>query len=53
MWSKEESDRIQAIAKETVEGIKTMAIPEGLQIAKGPDAVFEWLMEEVPKLIES
>jgi hypothetical protein len=52
MWTPEESDRIQAIAKTAVPGIKTMAIPEGLQVAKGPDGVFEWLMENVPRLIE-
>lgn len=44
---------MRATAKEVVPGIKTTAIPEGLQVAKGPDGVFEWLMEELPKLIES
>lgn len=53
MWTLEESDYIRQIARETVPGIKTMAIPEGLQVQKGPDAVFEWLMEKVPELIES
>lgn len=53
MWAKEQSDEIRAVAKEVVPGIKTTAIPEGLQVAKGRDAVFEWLMEELPKLIDS
>jgi len=52
MWTREESERIQNIAREAVPGVRTMAIPEGLQVEKGPDGVFEWLMLEVPKLIE-
>jgi hypothetical protein len=53
MWSKSESDEIQRIAKETVPGIKTMAIPQGLQAEKGPDAVVEFLKEKWPGLVEA
>jgi hypothetical protein len=53
MWSKSESDEIQRIAKETVPGIKTMAIPQGLQVEKGPDAVVEFLKEKWPDLVEA
>jgi len=53
MWSEEESDYIQKLAKEIVPGIKTHAIPEGLQVEKGPDAVVEYLTENVPKLLDS
>jgi len=53
MWTKEESDEIQRIAKATVSGIKTMAIPQGLQAEKGPDAVVEFLKEKWPGLVES
>jgi len=53
MWSKSESDEIQRIAKETVPGIKTMAIPQGLQVEKGPDAVVEFLKEKWPGLVEA
>lgn len=53
MWTPEESDKIQAIAKETVPGITTMALPEGLQVEKGPDGVFIYIMEKLPGLIES
>tara|TARA_R110002060_G_scaffold52073_4_gene63023 strand:+ start:550 stop:711 length:162 start_codon:yes stop_codon:yes gene_type:complete len=52
MWTKEESDEIQKIAKETVAGIKTMAIPQGLQVEKGPDAIVEFLKEKWPGLVE-
>jgi len=53
MWTKEESDQIQAIAKETVPGIKTMAIPHGLQVDKGPDAIVEFLREKWPEVVGS
>lgn len=53
MWTAEESDEIQRIAKETVSGIRTMAIPFGLQVEKGPDAVVTFLKENWPRLVES
>ena len=53
MWTPEESDKIQSIAKKEVPGIKTMAIPQGLQVEKGPDAIVSFLLERVPGLIES
>ncbi|PMD65445.1 uncharacterized protein K444DRAFT_640349 [Hyaloscypha bicolor E] len=52
MWTQEESDEIQRIARETVPGIKTMAIPQGLQVEKGPDGVVEFLKERWTSLIE-
>ncbi|KFY10668.1 hypothetical protein V491_07535 [Pseudogymnoascus sp. VKM F-3775] len=51
MWTLEESNRIQAIARETVPGIKTMALPQGLQVEKGPDAVVEYIIEKWPGLV--
>jgi hypothetical protein len=51
MWTKEESDEIQRIAKEAVPGIKTMAIPQGLQVEKGPDAIVEFVKEKWPGLV--
>jgi len=53
MWTKEESDEIRRIAKETVPDVKTMAIPHGLQVEKGPDAVVEFLKEQWPGLVDS
>lgn len=53
MWTPEESSEVFAIARKIVPGIKTMAIPTGLQVEKGPDAVVEFLKEKVPGLIES
>jgi hypothetical protein len=53
MWTPEQSQEIQAIARETVPGIKTMALPQGLQAQKGPDAVVQYLVEKLPGLINS
>ena len=52
MWTKAESDEIQRIARETVPGFRTMAIPAGLQVEKGPDAVVAFLKEKWPGVIE-
>jgi hypothetical protein len=53
MWTKEESDEIQRIAKELVPGIQTIAIPQGLQVEKGPDAVVEFIKEKWPGLVDN
>ena len=51
MWTPETSRRIQSIARHNVPGIKTHAIPQGLQVEKGPDAVIEYLKEQIPKVL--
>lgn len=53
MWTPEESTKIQAIAKEVIPAIKTMALPPGLQVEKGPDAVVEYIKEKWPGLVGS
>ena len=53
MWTPEQSSEIQAIARSVVPGIKTTALPQGLQVERGPDAVVEYLFEKVPSLIDS
>ncbi|TVY26825.1 hypothetical protein LHYA1_G004816 [Lachnellula hyalina] len=53
MWTPAQSSEIQSIARSIIPGIKTMAIPQGLQVEKGPDAIVEFLLEKVPLLIES
>lgn len=52
MWTAEESGRIRAVARETVPGIKTHAILQGLQVERGPDAVVEYLKERLPGIID-
>ena len=41
------------MARSVVPSIKTTALPQGLQVEKGPDAVVEYLIEKVPALIDS
>ncbi|KAH6987526.1 hypothetical protein BKA56DRAFT_577039 [Ilyonectria sp. MPI-CAGE-AT-0026] len=51
MWTPEEASTIFATAKSVVPDIKTHAIPTGLQVEKGPDAIVDYLVEQVPKLL--
>lgn len=52
MWTAEESDKIFSIAREINTKIKTLAIPFGMQIEKGPDAVVEFLVSGWGPLVE-
>ena len=51
MWTLEESQKAFATAREIMPDIKTHAIPQGLQVQKGPDAVVEYLKEQIPVLL--
>ena len=51
MWSADEVQQIQAIAKSVKPDIRMHAIPYGLQVERGPDAVVEYLVENVPKML--
>jgi hypothetical protein len=51
MWTPEQSAEIQRIAKEIVPDIKTHAIPQGLQVERGPDAIVEYLEEQIPIIL--
>jgi hypothetical protein len=53
MWTAEEAEKIQSMARAIVPDIKTHAIPTGLQVEKGPDAIVEYLVEKVPGLLDS
>jgi hypothetical protein len=52
MWTPEESAKIHQIARSIVPDIKLHAIPEGLQVKYGPDAIVEYLIDNVPRVIE-
>jgi uncharacterized heparinase superfamily protein len=52
MWSADEAAQIRSIAKNINPDIKTHAIPHGLQVERGPDAIVEHLLEVVPPLLE-
>ncbi|KAI7762987.1 hypothetical protein LZL87_011130 [Fusarium oxysporum] len=53
MWTEEESTEMRETAKSIIPGIKTYAIPHGLQVEGGPQAVVEHLREQFPKLLDS
>jgi len=52
MWTPEQAQEIIATAKEIVPGLKTLSIPQGLQVEKGPDAVVEWISERIPVILD-
>lgn len=52
MWTAEQSSKVFELARSIVPGIKTHAIPHGLQVERGPDAVVEHLNEQVPRLLD-
>ncbi|KAF2821380.1 hypothetical protein CC86DRAFT_331896 [Ophiobolus disseminans] len=53
MWTPDEAAKIRKIAEKERPGIKTHAIPEGLQVERGPDAIVEYLLDVVPGLLEN
>jgi hypothetical protein len=52
MWTPEESYLVRKTAVETKPEIKTYALPQGLQVAHGPDAVFELIVKNLPGIID-
>lgn len=52
MWTAEQAKEIEAIGRIVKPDIRFYAIPHGLQIERGPDAVVEHLVEQVPMLLE-
>ncbi|KAJ6551638.1 hypothetical protein B0H19DRAFT_950583 [Mycena capillaripes] len=53
MWTPEQAKEIVDIAKGVVPDLKTFSIPQGLQVDKGPDAVVEYIKENLPGLLDS
>lgn len=53
MWTPEEAGKIHDIARSVRPDIKLHAIPQGLQVERGPDAIVEYLVEKVPALLDS
>ncbi|KAF2219790.1 hypothetical protein BDZ85DRAFT_268329 [Elsinoe ampelina] len=53
MWTPEQAEAIVAEAKSIVgPQLKTLSLPKGLQVERGPDAVVEYIEEKLPGLIE-
>ncbi|KAJ5671406.1 hypothetical protein N7507_000533, partial [Penicillium longicatenatum] len=53
MWTDEKAKQIYAIARSINPTIKLHAIPNGLQVERGPDAIVEHLCQKVPPLLDS
>ncbi|KAK1055668.1 hypothetical protein LTR74_015504 [Friedmanniomyces endolithicus] len=53
MWTPEQSSHVFAQAREVNPECKTLAIPQGLQVEKGPEAVVEWIKGKLPGLLGS
>jgi len=52
MWTSEQSSKVMAQAREVNPNVKTLALPQGLQVERGPDAVVDYIKEQLPKLME-
>ncbi|KAI5360482.1 hypothetical protein Slin15195_G084040 [Septoria linicola] len=52
MWDSEQAAEIQTIARKVKPGIATYAIPHGLQVERGPDAIVEHLDSMVPQILK-
>ncbi|EFY85753.1 hypothetical protein MAC_08223 [Metarhizium acridum CQMa 102] len=53
MWTSDEANQILSTARSVKPDIKTHIIPHGLQVERGPDAIVEHLLEEIPKILDS
>ena len=51
MWTNEESLEMHDIARSLKPDIKTYAIPHGLQVNEGPDAIVAHLIEHFQLLL--
>ena len=51
MWTTEDVAEIQQTARSVKSDVKLHAIPFGLQIERGPDAIVEHLLEQIPLLL--
>jgi hypothetical protein len=51
MWTADDVAEIQRTARSIKPDIKLHAIPFGLQIEKGPDAIVEHLLEQIPQIL--
>jgi hypothetical protein len=51
-WTPEQQEDIQKIAKDTIPGIQTHAIPTGLQVKVGPDGIVKYLSERIDGIMQ-
>ncbi|TXT07432.1 hypothetical protein VHUM_03152 [Vanrija humicola] len=50
-WTPEQQEEIQKIARDTIPGIKTHAVPTGLQVKIGPDGIYEYIIERIDSIV--
>ncbi|TYJ51355.1 hypothetical protein B9479_008081 [Cryptococcus floricola] len=50
-WTSEEQTEIQQIAKNTIPGIKTYAIPTGMHVKAGPEGIIKYLTERIDSIV--
>lgn len=53
MWTESQVELILSKARDAKPQIVTYAIPYGLQVQKGPDAIVEHLCEHIPILLDT
>ncbi|WVW85186.1 hypothetical protein I302_107224 [Kwoniella bestiolae CBS 10118] len=51
MWTPEQQEEIQRIAKDTLPNIKTNGTPTGLHTQVGPDGIVKYLVEKIDDII--
>jgi hypothetical protein len=51
MWTPEQSKIALDAAREVNPKVKTLALPPGLQVNRGPDAVVDYIKEKLPELV--
>ncbi|KAL5390048.1 hypothetical protein DPSP01_002105 [Paraphaeosphaeria sporulosa] len=51
MWTAQDVVEIQQTARSVKSDVKLHAIPFGLQVERGPDAIVEHLLEQIPLLL--
>ncbi|CAO1637698.1 unnamed protein product [Jaminaea pallidilutea] len=53
MWTPEQHEHIQRKAREVIPGIKTHAVPTGLQKEVGPQGIIDYLTERIDTIMGS
>jgi hypothetical protein len=51
MWTAGDVQEIQQTARSIKPDIKLHAIPFGLQIERGPDAIVDHLLDQIPRML--
>lgn len=51
MWTLDQAQEIVRKAKAVKGDLLTFSLPQGLQVEKGPDAVYEYILGHLPGLL--